>query len=47
MQLNAFEIKWNAKAKARFPQSFTANYPGTPTFVVTPGNVEDFLLTIE
>jgi|GEM_PF-2858073 hypothetical protein len=28
----------------KFLQTFTDNYPGSKTFVVSPDNVEDFLL---
>lgn len=43
-KLSAFEFKWNNKGKTRFPQTFTDNYPGTKTFVVSPGNAEEFLM---
>ena len=39
----AFEFKWG-KTKARFPQTFTENYPGSKTMVVSPDNLEEFLL---
>ncbi|MHB1921073.1 MAG: ATP-binding protein [Chitinophagaceae bacterium] len=42
-QWAAFEFKWNAKAKVRFPQTFSDNYPNTKMLVVSPANVEDFL----
>jgi hypothetical protein len=42
--LSAFEFKWGKTEKVRFPQTFTDNYPGSKTFVISPGNVEDFLL---
>ncbi|MFI5139173.1 MAG: ATP-binding protein [Sphingobacteriales bacterium] len=42
--LSAFEFKWGKTGKVRFPQTFTDNYPGSKTFVVSPDNVEDFLL---
>ncbi len=42
--LSAFEFKWGKTKKVRFPQTFTDNYPGSKTFVISPGNVEDFLL---
>jgi hypothetical protein len=44
-QLRAFECKWNSKKQVRFPQTFTANYPGSQTEVVTPGNIEEFVGT--
>ena len=43
-QLNAYEFKWGKNQKFRFPQTFTNNYVGSATFVVTPYNVEDVLL---
>lgn len=42
--LAAFEFKWNKKAKVRFPQTFIENYSGSTTFVISPDNVEEFLL---
>ena len=43
-QLTAYEFKWGKNQKFRFPQTFTDNYVGSATFVVTPDNVEDVLL---
>jgi uncharacterized protein len=40
----AYEFKWGKTGKVRFPQTFTDNYPGSKTFVISPENVEDFLL---
>lgn len=42
--LSAYEFKWNKNKKVRFPQTFTENYPGSETFVISPENVEEFLL---
>ncbi len=42
--INAFEIKWNAKAKARFPLTFTENYPNTQTHVISPENIEEYIM---
>ena len=42
--LLAYEFKWNANSKVRFPQTFTDNYSDTKTFVISPENIEDFLL---
>lgn len=44
-QLTAYEFKWNEKAKVRFPQTFTVNYPGTITHVISPKNMEAFIGT--
>lgn len=43
-QLMAFEFKWGKNEKVRFPQTFTDNYPGAETQVVSPDNLETFLL---
>ncbi|MES2701825.1 MAG: ATP-binding protein [Bacteroidota bacterium] len=40
-----FEFKWNKKAKAHFPQTFSANYQVSSAHVVTPENMEEFLLS--
>ncbi|SFE63319.1 hypothetical protein SAMN05518672_108179 [Chitinophaga sp. CF118] len=42
--LKAFEFKWGKNDKIRFSQTFTENYPGTETFVISPDNIQDFLL---
>jgi predicted AAA+ superfamily ATPase len=42
--LSAYEFKWNIKVKAKFPQTFTSNYMVLKTGVITPDNLEDFLL---
>jgi predicted AAA+ superfamily ATPase len=41
----AYEFKRNIQAKKRFPQTFTDNYKNVELSIVTPANVEDFLLT--
>jgi predicted AAA+ superfamily ATPase len=38
----AFEFKWGKQA-ARFPQTFTDNYPGSETKVISPENIEEFV----
>lgn len=43
----AFEMKWNPKAKAKFSQTFTANYPVQQMDIITPANVESFLMNME
>ncbi len=44
-QLTAFEFKWNErKAAAKCPTSFTTAYPEATFSVVTPKNVDSFLL---
>ncbi len=43
-QFAAFEFKWGAKGKARFPAIFLENYAVRKTGVVSPGNYDEFLL---
>lgn len=42
--LSAFEFKWNPGARHRTPSSFLKAYPGSNLKVITPYNIEDFLL---
>ncbi len=45
--LHAFEFKWNPKkGKANIPASFAKAYPHATYTIVTPDNVDDFLLPI-
>lgn len=41
--MTAMECKWNTKAKAQFPSTFTEGYPQATTMVITPDNVESIL----
>lgn len=43
-QLAAFKFKWSKNEKPRFPETFTANYPGATTQIISPENVEEFLV---
>ena len=44
-ELRAFEFKWNArKGNAKCPESFQTAYPTASYQVITPENVEEFLL---
>ncbi|MBR6140997.1 MAG: ATP-binding protein [Bacteroidaceae bacterium] len=44
-QLSAYEFKWNDhKANTRCPASFTTAYPSVPFRVITPHNVDEFIL---
>ncbi len=45
-RLNAYEFKWNpkAKAKAKLPQPFSTAYPDTTYKVITPDNFWEFVL---
>ncbi len=42
-KLHAFEFKWNPKARARFPKTFTNAYPDAPTRVISRDNFEEFV----
>lgn len=43
--LQAFEFKWNNhKARTRCPASFASAYPDVPFQVITPQNVDEFIL---
>lgn len=42
---SAYEFKWNGKkANKKFPKTFVDNYSVSKTFVVTPENIEEFLM---
>jgi predicted AAA+ superfamily ATPase len=41
---HAFEIKWNKNVKARLSKTFSRNYENHSFHVITPENVEDYLL---
>jgi len=43
-QLSAYEFKWNPNAKFKEPKQFKDSYPKSTFSVITPENVEDFLL---
>lgn len=44
-QLKAFEFKWNtSKANVKCPESFSKTYPDATYQVITPDNIEEFLL---
>ena len=43
-QINAYEFKWNPAARYKFPKKFIESYPGSTFSVVTPDNMEEFLL---
>ncbi len=43
-QINAFEFKWNAKAKVRFPKSFIDAYQPLETKIINPDNFESFIM---
>ena len=43
--LGAFEFKWNEyKSKNKCPEAFSAAYPHASYKVITPKNIEDFLM---
>jgi len=41
--LRAFEFKWSTKAKAKFPKTFTSNYPDHLLTLVNPDSYQEFL----
>ncbi len=43
-RLSTYEIKWNPKAKAVFPQIFKTSYPDSDFKVINPENFQDFIL---
>ena len=43
-KISAFEFKWNPRAKVRIPLSFRNAYPNADFKVITPNNIEEFLL---
>ena len=43
-QMQAYEFKWSKTGKARFPTTFTSHYPGVTTTVVSPENIEEFVM---
>jgi len=45
--LYAFEFKWGKATKVRFSATFTENYPGVKTKIISPDNLEEFFLTEE
>lgn len=47
-QLKAFEFKWNTrKTHVKCPDSFSKAYPNATYHVITPENIEDFLLDVK
>ncbi len=43
-KINAFEFKWNSLSKYKMPKQFVDNYSGSSFSVVSPENMEEFLL---
>lgn len=41
--IKAFEFKWNSKAKAKWPKTFTSNYPEHELMLVNQESYPDFL----
>ena len=42
--IQAFEFKWNPTAKYKIPKQFLENYQNSSLKIITPANVEEFLL---
>lgn len=43
-KLHSYEFKWNPLSKTRFPKTFLKAYPDCETQVITPENVDGFLI---
>lgn len=43
-QIHAFEFKWNPSSKYKIPKQFKENYPDSTFSVITPENIETFLI---
>lgn len=43
-KIHAFEFKWNSLSKYKMPKQFVDNYSGSTFSVVSPENMEEFLL---
>lgn len=43
-KMSAYEFKWNPKTKAGIPASFLKGYPDANSMVVSPENMDEFLL---
>ena len=43
-QIHTFEFKWNPSAKYKIPKKFLENYSGSTFSVISPDNMEEFLL---
>jgi hypothetical protein len=43
-RLAAWEFKWNPNAKGKIPATFLEAYPNMETGMITPRNMEDWLL---
>jgi len=42
--LNAYQFMWNTTSKPKFPSTFSLSYPKANFEIITPKNVEKFLL---
>jgi len=45
-QLSAYEFKWNADAKVKYPKQFVDTYPNSTFTVIHRDNFEEFLLPV-
>src|SRR5690606_20824950 len=43
-KMTAHEFKWNPKSRKKFSRTFMEAYPGTDTKLITPDNMEEWLL---
>jgi len=46
-EMTALEIKWNPKKRVKFSHTFTENYPNSKNDIISPANLEEFLLDKE
>lgn len=42
--ISAFEFKWNPSAQYKYPKQFMESYPQSSFQVITPANIEEFLI---
>jgi predicted AAA+ superfamily ATPase len=45
--LTAFEFKWIKNAKAKIPLTFSENYPGSKTNIISPDNIKDMVTSMK
>lgn len=43
-ELSAYEFKWSGQKRIRFPQTFTENYQVSKTSIISPDNIDEFII---
>ena len=43
-KIRGYEFKWNPASKVRFPKTFIKAYPDCETSIITPDNMDEFLV---